>query len=308
MAKTSESARLILNGMSAQLPAVREAIFSRRQLGSKLEVQVTWEQGDAARFAQQAGRDGVSRVIVGGGDGTINEVVNGLMQLPREQRPPLAILPLGSANDFATSLDLPMDPESALDVAFTASPQPVDVPCLGNTYYLNMLSAGFGAEVTSSTPKMLKRLLGGGAYSLMGIVKAWRYQPYYGRLRWPEGERWLPLFVLAIGNGSHAGGGQCLTPQAHLDDGLLDVLVVRHFSSLNELKQMRDELKRLPETGAFVDYFQTSRLSFDAKTQVSFTLDGELQQFASFEVALENAGLELLAPAERCQLFARTLP
>ncbi|MFC3282966.1 lipid kinase YegS [Litchfieldella rifensis] len=306
MAQMSGSARLILNGKSAQLPAVREAVFTRRRLGNRLEVQVTWEQGDAARFAQQAGRDGVSRLIAGGGDGTVNEIVNGLMQLPKDQRPPLAILPLGSANDLATSLDLPLEPEPALEVAFTASPQPVDVPCLGDMHYLNMLSAGFGAEVTSSTPKTLKRLLGGGAYSLMGALKAWRYQPYPGQLRWSEGECRLPLFVLAIGNGTHAGGGQCLTPQARLDDGLLDVLVVRHFSSLGEMKQMLDELTRLPATGRFVDYFRTSRLSFSTEMEVPFTLDGELQHFMSFEVTLENAGLELLGPAT-CRLFTHAL-
>jgi diacylglycerol kinase family enzyme len=76
-------ARLILNGKSAQLPAVREAVFARRQAGDDIEVRVTWEQGDAARMAEQAGKAGVKRLIAGGGDGTVNEVVNGLMRLPR---------------------------------------------------------------------------------------------------------------------------------------------------------------------------------------------------------------------------------
>lgn len=307
MNSTKQPGRLILNGKSAQLPEVREAVFALRERGAELEVRVTWEQGDARRFAEQAGQDGVARLIVGGGDGTVHEAVNGLMGLPEGRRPALGIMPLGSANDLACGLALPLEPEAALQVALDAMPRAVDVPRLGDIHYLNMATGGFGADVSSSTPEPLKRLLGGGAYPLMGVLKAWRYEAYAGRLHWTEGEREQSFFLLAIGNGVQSGGGQHLTPAARLDDGLLDVLVVRDFENLAGMKQMLDEIERLPESGEFVEYFRTDRLSYEGAAALPLTLDGEVYRQACFEVTLAPGALRLLVP-EDCPLLGGEQP
>ena len=122
--------RLILNGQSSQLPEVRSAVFACRRGGLDVDVRVTWEKGDGERQATQAGRDGVKRVIAGGGDGTVHEVVNGLMQLPRKDRPELAIMPLGSANDLAKSLGLPLGQAASLDAACRLPSRWIDIPRL----------------------------------------------------------------------------------------------------------------------------------------------------------------------------------
>ncbi|MDW7747220.1 lipid kinase YegS [Halomonas sp.] len=298
--------RLIINGKSAQLPAVREAVFARREAGDDLEVRVTWEQGDAVRLAEQAGRDGVERVVAGGGDGTLNEVVNGLMRLSPEQRPGLGILPLGSANDLATSLGLPLDAESALASALHLPLRRIDVPRLDDWHFLNMATCGFGAEITSSTPKTLKRLLGGGAYSLIGAVKAWDYRLYPGVLRWEGGERRAEVFMLAIGNGRQSGGGQALTPDALLDDGQLDVLLLHDVASLARLRAMRRELASRPERGRYVDAFRTDGLAFEAEEALPVTLDGEPLHRRGFRVAISPGALTLAAPPE-CPLFGSSL-
>ncbi|MDN3524192.1 lipid kinase YegS [Halomonas sabkhae] len=297
------STRLILNGQVAQLPALRQAVFASRRSGARLEVHVTWEAGDAARLAEQAGRDGMTRVIAGGGDGTVNEVVNGLMRLVRHQRPELGILPLGSANDLATSLGMPMPPGKALAVALTGAARRVDVVRLDERYFLNMTTGGFGAEVTSSTPKSLKRLMGGGAYSLIGALKAWQHRRYPGEIRWAEGRRRADLFVLAMGNGIQSGGGQPLTPEACLDDGLLDILVVRDFASLQDMIRMRRELQTRPVQGAFVEAFRTRWLSYEGRQPLPLTLDGEPMQRRRFSAEVEPSALELVAPAG-CPLFS----
>ncbi|WP_083235943.1 lipid kinase YegS [Halomonas caseinilytica] len=299
--------RLILNGQAAQLPQVRDAVFASREAGADLEVHVTWEDGDAARLAEQAGRAGWLRVIAGGGDGTVNEVVNGLMRLPRERRPALGILPLGSANDLATSLGLPLTPAAALEAALYLPSHSVDVARLDDRYFLNMTTGGFGAEVTSSTPKSLKRLLGGGAYSLIGALKAWQYRPYPGRLSWAEGQRDASLFVLAMGNGIQSGGGQRLTPEARLNDGLLDILLVRDFTSLQEMVTMRRELLERPARGEFVETFRTSWVTFESEGDLPLTLDGEPLRRRGFHVEIDTGVLELAAPRE-CPLLERHAP
>lgn len=297
-------ARLILNGKSAQLASVREAVLARRKCGDEIEVRVTWERGDAERLVEQAGRDGVERVVAGGGDGTVNEVVNGLMRLTPEQRPGLGILPLGSANDLATSLGLPLESESALASALHLPLRRIDVPRVDDWHFLNMATCGFGAEISSATPKTLKRLLGGGAYSLIGAFKAWGFQRYPGVLRWEGGERRVEVFMLAIGNGRQSGGGQALTPQATLDDGLLDVLLLHDVASLAGLRAMRRELAARPARGRYVDAFRTEGLVFEADGTLPVTLDGEPLQRQGLQVGISPGALTLAAP-RHCALFSR---
>ncbi|WP_192034736.1 lipid kinase YegS [Halomonas sp. YLGW01] len=299
--------RLLVNGKSAQSPVLRQAVETARQQGARLEVLVTWEAGDAGKFARQAGADGVSRLLVAGGDGTVNEAVNGLMRLSREARPALGVLPMGTANDLATGLGIPEDLEAALSLSLDATPHPVDVLRLGEHHFLNMLSAGFGAEITASTPKTLKRLLGGGAYSLMGALKAWRFRPCPARLSWPGGEGHRELFLLAIGNGAQAGGGQRLSPLARLDDGLLEVLAVRQFSSLAGMRQMLAELRRLPASGDYVEYWQADRIRVMADQPLTLTLDGEPHRLAHLEVGLTPGAIDLLAPRD-CPLLTPAAP
>ncbi|RTR03903.1 lipid kinase YegS [Halomonas nitroreducens] len=296
-------ATLILNGKTAQVPVVREAVFACRDAGLALEVWVTWEAGDATRLAEWAGQAGVDRVVAGGGDGTVNEVANGLMRLPQGRRPALGILPLGSANDLATALGLPLEADEALRMALQEAARPIDVPRLDGRHFLNMATGGFGAEVTSSTPKSLKRLLGGGAYSLIGALKAWQYHPYPGVLRWADGDRQASLFVLAMGNGTRSGGGQRLTPQARIDDGLLDVLILRDFRSLHDMWRMRQELESRPAQGDFVETLRTPWLSFEGQRSLPLTLDGEPLKRQGFRVEVDPAALDLVVPAD-CPLLA----
>lgn len=296
-------ARLILNGKAARRFALRTAISNCRKEGFSLDVRITHSADDAAHFAEQAGKDGIERVIAGGGDGTIHQVVNGLMKVPTKQRPTLGILPLGTANDLARSLGLPMSSYRALIAALTLTARPIDIPSMDNRYFINMATGGFGAEITSTTPKSLKRLLGGGAYSLIGALRAWQYRPYPGRLEWENGEHDGELFVLAMGNGISAGGGLRLTPDAKLDDGLLDVLAVRDVASLRDMWGMRRELQSRPQKGTYVETFRSAWLSFKSDETMPLTLDGEPCWKDGFKVKVNPLALSLVAPS-RCPLIS----
>lgn len=297
-----DSTWLILNGKSAQQPEIREAVEHLRRQGHDLQVRVTWEGGDGVWLVESAMAGGAARIVAGGGDGSINEIVAGLMRQPPERRPALGILPLGSANDFAHGLNLPMTPLAALELALTGSVRQVDIGKLDDEAFINVASGGFGAEITTSTPVALKRLLGGGAYSLMGMLKAWNYQPFEGHIRWPEGEARVPLFMLAIGNGCQAGGGQRLAPSAKLDDGLFELLFVRHFNSLGELKRIIDELENLPQDGEFVRYLRVPWVEFDSDGAFPLNLDGEPRRYEHFRATLDREALPLVVP-ENCPLL-----
>ena len=224
--------RLILNGKSAGDQAVREAVTALREQGVRLDVRVTWEGGDAERYVAEAIADGVDTVIAGGGDGTLSEVATTLAHRDEsaEALPALALLPLGTANDFASACGIPADPEAALRLVRDGAAVPMDLLKLdanGQAHWAaNLASGGFGTEVTTETHEGLKKLLGGLAYVVTGLSKLGRIEPQRARLRGP-GFAWEGEFIaLGIGNGRQAGGGQALCPEALIDDGLLDVTVV----------------------------------------------------------------------------------
>ena len=139
------SARLIINGKKAERADVRDAVHRLRREGHAIDVRVTWERGDAARFVGEAAREGVDRVIAGGGDGSVSEIANGLMAVDPATRPAMGILPLGTANDFATACAVPTDPVGALALAVRGTPVPVDLARANEGFFVNVASGGFGA-------------------------------------------------------------------------------------------------------------------------------------------------------------------
>ncbi len=121
----SRKVQLILNGKVAGNDALRTAVAQQRAVGHSIEVRVTLGKGDARRFVTEAGE--LDLLVAAGGDGTLNEVVHGLMALSTDARPVLGVVPLGTANDFATGCDIPRDPHEALALCMEGEGVPIDV-------------------------------------------------------------------------------------------------------------------------------------------------------------------------------------
>ena len=224
--------RLILNGKSAGDEALRAAVASWRKRGVHLEVRVTWEAGDAERYVSEAIADGVDAIIAAGGDGTLSEVATTLAhrQEPAQALPTLGLVPMGTANDFASAAGLPDTPEEALGVVASQPARPIDLLRMQAgadvLWCANVASGGFGTEVTVETDEGLKQLLGGLAYLVTGLARLGRIEPVRARLSGPD-FAWEGAFIaLGLGNGRQAGGGQALCPDALIDDGLIDVTVI----------------------------------------------------------------------------------
>jgi lipid kinase YegS len=288
--------RLILHGKSASRKAVTRAVRDMEKKGLAIEVCETQGPEDGKRLAVEACRDRVKRVIAAGGDGMVHEVVNGLMTVAEAVRPALGIVPLGTANDFARSCGIPLDLREALGLAAWGLPVTVDVGRANEEYFLNVASGGFGAEVTAATPKELKRWLGGSAYSLMGVVLALNLKSYKGTVVLPGSQENLEALVAVVGNGRQAGGGQSITVQAFIDDGLLDVLIVRAFS-LSSVAQVVQEVADLPRTGEFISYHQVAWLEANVSETLPMNLDGEPFQFHQVRFETVPRALRLVVPA-----------
>jgi lipid kinase YegS len=298
----SRKVHLILNGKAAGNDALRAAVVGQRGAGHRIEVRVTWEMGDARRFVSEAGD--VDLLIAAGGDGTLNEVVHGLMDLSSVAQPVLGIVPLGTANDFASGCGIPRDPEKALALCMEGDALPIDVGKANGHWFINAASVGFGAEVTATTSPELKRLLGPAAYTVMGAILAMNVHQYHGRLTLPDREITGSGPVAIVGNGSKTGGSFQVTPRARIDDGLLDVLVVRHIPATALLTAAR-ELQQLSPDGEYISYWQTPWAEVHPDEAIPVNLDGEPVRFSSVRYEAVPSAIRLIVPPN-CPLLSAT--
>jgi lipid kinase YegS len=292
--------QLILNGKVAGNDALQTAVARQRAIGYTIEVRVTSEKGDARRFVAEAGE--VDLVIAAGGDGTLNEVIHALMDLSEAARPVLGVVPLGTANDFATGCGIPRDPEQALALCIEGTEVAIDVGKANEHWFLNAASIGFGAEITANTPPELKHLLGPAAYAVMGAILAMNVHHYRGRLTLPDREIAGSGPVAIVGNGRQAGGGLQVTPRARVDDGLLDVLTVRDIPALALLTAAR-ELQELSPDGEYINYWQTPWAEVHTEEAIPVNLDGEPVQFSSVRYEAVPRAIRLIVPSN-CPLLS----
>lgn len=303
--------RLILNGKSAGDEAVRAAVLDRREAGVDLEVRVTWEHGDAERYVREAAEGGADVVIAAGGDGTLHEVCAALADVGRagDDLPAVGLLPLGTANDFATAAGVPLTPGEALALVAESAARSVDLlrvrPAGAKaTWCVNLATGGFPTEITTETPADLKRVLGAAAYFITGMAKVASIRSASGRLH-GEGFSWDGDFLLlGVGNGRQAGGGQALTPDAALDDGALDLMIVS--APNGELANVLGTLL-FGGKAAVLDSALRVRLPWveiETAEPLTLNLDGEPVESTSFRIDVVPGRLRMHLP-EGCALLAR---
>ena len=274
----SKRVRLILNGKVAGNDALARGSCSATS--SRPSHRGASDLGKGRCEAICVGSRQSGFVIAAGGDGTLNEVLHGLMDLSEVTRPILGIVPLGTANDFATGCGIPGDPAKALALCMKGEAVPIDVGKANDHWFINAASSGFGAEITATTSPELKRLFGPAAYTVMGAILAINLHHYRGRLILPGREITGSGPVAIVGNGRQAGGGIQVAPRACIDDGLLDVLVVRQISPTALLAAAR-ELQQLPSDGEYISYWQTPWLEVHPEEAIPVNLDGEPLSFST---------------------------
>lgn len=294
---------IILNGKKAGYESVRSAISTLREEQDDISVRVTYEYGDVERFVNEAVRDGVKRLVVGGGDGSVNEIVDAMAKLPREERPELAILPLGTANDFATACQIPMESLDALRFAVSGSAVSIDIAKANDRHFVNMATIGFGAQVTAETPVELKNFLGGGAYTLTGVLQAFNFVPYKSKIKTPDFESDKTGVVAAVCNGRQAGGGQVLAPKALINDGLLDVVIISEVP-LIDMPVFFDEIKNPSSQGRYVKYFKTPWIEGESEKIIPVNLDGEPYKNKKIRFEVVPNAIDLILP-EHCPLLTQ---
>ncbi|EOS96325.1 lipid kinase YegS [Erwinia tracheiphila] len=292
---------VVLNGKGAGNEVLRNAIKTLRQEGVSLEVRVTWEHGDAARYVQEAVSLRAATVIAGGGDGTINEVATALIALSDSERPALGIIPLGTANDFATSAGIPQEMENALRLAIVGKATPVDLAVVNQQrYFINMASGGFGARITTETPEKLKSALGGVSYFIHGLMRMDTLKADNCELCGPDFSWHGDALVVAVGNGRLAGGGQRLCPGALINDGKLELSIV---TSQEVLPTLLNSIFGGDGDNPNIIRASLPWLEITAPHEMTFNLDGEPLTGRSFLIEVMPGAISCRLPPS-CELLA----
>ena len=277
-----------------------------RQIAANLHLLMTEQNADwsstdypnhATELARQAGEQGYDVVVAVGGDGTVHEVINGLMQVPQEQRPALGIVPLGSGNDFAHTLGIPKDPAQALQSVINGQPRSLDVGSVRDQdgrqeYFNNTIGIGFDAVVTIRSRKIT--LIHGFMMYFVAVVqtiilnfKSMDLHVETDQESWDQS-----TLMLTLGNGPREGGGFLVTPAAKFDDGLLNYATIRKVSRPMMFRLIPEVMKGTHGRFKPVRMGVCHKMAVASQQPLYVHLDGEI--YAGFGTDVRKLSIEIL--------------
>jgi YegS/Rv2252/BmrU family lipid kinase len=254
----------------------------------------------AAELATQAGKQGYEMVIAVGGDGTVHEVINGLMQLPQESRPMLGVVPVGSGNDFAHAIGVPMQADQALRCALSGAPSSVDLGLMTDEhgrkeYFDNTLGIGFDAVVTIRSHKL--PLVRGFLMYFVAVIQTivLNHDPALMQIEADDRKWEQSNLLLTACNGPREGGGFQIAPDARPDDGILHYAMIKKVGRLMMLRLVPEVMRGTHGNFPQVTLGSCKRMSVIADRPMYIHADGEI--YTGFGSNLRRVTIEVLPGA-----------
>lgn len=243
-----------------------------------------------AAVREYAGK--VDRIVLGGGDGTVNLALDALL----EAGLPVGLLPLGTANDLARSLEIPENIDEAINIILRGHLRKIDVARANDVSFVNAIGMGLGPQMTREMDSNTKSRYGVLAY-LIGIVRAFgRQRDFAARIESDHGRHEGHYIQITVANGIHYGGGMTVADDARIDDGLLDVLLVRRQSRWSLLgSALRFKLGHT-RNADYLSHWRCKSLSIETEHELEVTADGEFLTCTPVECEMMPGALEFYAP------------
>lgn len=296
------SGLLILNPYARRGRAGQCERTIRRELaqsGLVADLAITSAAGQAEALARQAADDGRGFVAAAGGDGTVHEVVNGLLSAAGD-RPavPLGILPLGAGNDFADMLGLPRDLGAALRTLAAGRIREVDVGQVRGRYFDNNCGIGLEPQVTLENTRI--RRVSGNLRYLLALLKVLRRMTSWRlRARWDDGEFEGEALSLSVCNSPRTGGVFRMAPQARMDDGRLDLVIIRKMRLAAALGLVPRLLRGTHADDPRVTVARSRRVQVHCEPPSALHADGEMlgEHETDLTFAVLPGRLRVLVPA-----------
>lgn len=240
-----------------------------KSLGLAIEMRPTEAPGHAVELAREAAQRGADVVCALGGDGTVNEVINGIA----ESTVPLMIIPTGTVNVLATELGIPLEPADACRLADSGHLSWIDLGKAGERYFALMAGVGLDAAVIASMNPMLKKVLHEAAFAVQGAATyaTHEFQP----VRVETEERAVEGYFVVLGNSANYGGTFGITPMASMRDGLLDVCVLQRLSPLSMMQYWFAALLQSHLKHPHVQYWRTKAAHLTVVADEGSEADGQ---------------------------------
>lgn len=252
--------------------------------------------GDAVKAAKELSTQ-YDRVAVCGGDGTLHEVITGLMSLPESARPPIGYLPAGTTNDFARNLHLPKGMEDMATLAVTGQPRPVDIGKLEERYFTYVAALGAFTDVSYNTPQTFKNALGHLAYVLKGASELSNLTSYHLQIDHDGGTLEGEFIYVMVSNTVSVGGLIGLpSEEVSLQDGLLEAILVKRPTSVPQLNAIIRALARQEYSAdSGVLGLHSTRFRVRCDQTVPYTLDGEFGgEYADADIQAVNTPIQIV--------------
>lgn len=292
-------AMLIINPSSGKEKAMKyedEAVAILEQNHVDVTVKYTEKEGDAVRFARAACENHFNTVVAMGGDGTINEAVNGLAR--ETERPDFGFVPLGTVNDFARALNIPMQPKKALEVLSEQHTKPVDIGRINDQYFMNVLAVGAIAEAVYDVTADQKSKFGPLAYLIEGGKALKDKTPFDLNITY-DGKQWDgKAYIMLIALTNSVGGIQSFAQHAEVNDGYFHVFILREFSLPKVFKIIPDLFSGKLQNNAQVEYFPASKLKVESGHELVVNIDGDEGIHLPFEAEVMHNELNIFVPKE----------
>ena len=259
-------------GKNHRLEGLALALLQR---GMAVSLFVTGKSGDAEEEAfRQTERQEVDALISFGGDGTLNEIVNGIMRSSNQL--PVAVFRGGTVNDFAKYLDMPIDSGEFADLIANFTVYPTDLGKINHRYFINVFSCGVVSNVAHKTDRQLKSMLGSLAYYIEG-VKELSVQGLSGRHIFVQGENYLyngEYVLFLITNSTSTGGFSKMSPKATIHDGVLNCLMIKKAPITDIFDIVTKVTQGKHISNDYVVYFETKKIHIETDDELD--VDGEL--------------------------------
>jgi len=269
-------ARIIYNPTSGREHFKKEiaTVLDRlEQAGYETSAHATKGAGDATKAAEIAVERKYDLIVIAGGDGTINEVIAGVAEA--DYRPKIGIIPAGTTNDFARALSIPREVDKAVDIIVKGLKKKLDIGKVNDHYFVNIAGGGDLTELTYDVPIKMKAALGQLAYYLKGIEMLPSLKPVSAKIEYDdrvfEGE--IMLFLVA--NTNSVGGFEKIAPNALIDDGYFDLVILKKINLAEFLRIATAALRGTHTEDENIIYTQAKRIKVTPKEKMLLNIDGE---------------------------------
>lgn len=289
--------KLILNPYAGQKRLIKEIDTIRGILSSNglnCDLAFTQKPKDGIQLANRAGKEGFELIVAVGGDGTINEVVNGIVEF---EEAILGVIPIGLGNDFAWMIGLSSkNIHQACKTLCNGIVKKIDLGVVNDRYFVNGVGIGFDAQVAQERLKYKGMLKGVGLYLYAVIKTLFKYKPIPANIKLDDRIIDISPLLIAIGNGKRCGGGFLLTPGASLEDGLFDVCVIQQLGKLRALCNLPKTLKGTHITMPEVNMYRTKEIIVNLPSALTAHLDGEIIKETTYQIKLLPKRLKVMFP------------